>query len=84
MPKEVKRVEMKGTEDLRKIIADEINQLRMGTSNPSRGNAVANLLGKLIQSVKLDIEVHRYVSNDKRQVKSLNTPLINTAKQLNQ
>lgn len=81
---ETKKVEMKGTEDLRKIIADEINQLRMGTSNPSRGNAVANLLGKLIQSVKLDIEVHRYVTNDKRSVKSLNTPLINTAKQLNQ
>jgi len=56
---EIKKIKMEGTEDVRKVITDEINQIRLGTSNPSRGNAVANLLGKLLQSVKLDIEVHR-------------------------
>jgi len=82
---ESKKIKMDGTEDVRKVITDEINQIRLGKSNPSRGNAVANLLGKLLQSVKLDIEVHRYVSGgSKAKIKSLNTPLIDTEKRLAQ
>jgi len=72
--------QMKGTQDVRKVITEEVNALRTGKSIPARGNAIANLIGKLIQTVKLDIEVHRYVSSDKRQVKYLNTELLDSEK----
>lgn len=73
---------MKNMEEVRKVIAEEVNFLRIGSSTPARGNAIANLVGKLLQSVKLDIEVHRYVTSDKRVVKGLNTPLVDTEKEL--
>lgn len=62
--------------DVRKAITDEINEIRLGNSNPAKGNAIANLIGKLLQSVKLDIEVHRYVSKEKEEINILDTPLI--------
>ena len=71
-----KQISMNNTEDVRKVINEEVKALRDGLSNPARGNAVANLIGKLLQTVRLDIDVHRYVSNDKHAVKSLNTTLI--------
>lgn len=73
---------IENTENIREVLTDEINAIRLGKSNPARGNAVANLIGKMLQSVKLDIEVHRYVSSGKKDIKGLNTPLIDTAKRL--
>lgn len=53
-------MQIKNTENVRKVIADEIELVRKGDSNPARANAIANLIGKLLNSVKLDIEVHKY------------------------
>ncbi len=78
-----KNDELASMEDLRKCISEEISTLKKGESIPARANAIANLLGKLLQSVKLDIEVHRYVTSGKRDVKGLNTPLIDTERKLN-
>ena len=67
-------MQIKSTERVRKVIVEEIALLRKGESNPARANAISNLIGKLLNSVKLDIDVHRYVSKSK--VKNLSIPLI--------
>ena len=59
------------TKDIRQVITDEIGLLKDGNSNPARANAIGNLIGKLLYSVRLDIEVHRYV--EKSKVKDLST-----------
>jgi hypothetical protein len=79
----LERIDIQNTEDVRRVLTDEINELRTGNSNPARANAVANLTGKMLSSVKLDIDVHRYVTSGKHQkIKSLKTQLIDTEKQL--
>jgi len=72
----MKEKEIKSTQDIREVLADEINAIRSGKSTPARGNAIANITGKMLQSVKVDIEVHRYVSSGKREVKELTTNLV--------
>lgn len=68
-------MQIKNTKKIRGIIGEEIDLLRKGNSNPARANAIANLIGKLLNSVKLDIDVHRYVEKSKRE--DLTTPLDN-------
>ena len=75
-PETVDPIDMIDTPSIREVINDEVNAIRIGRSNPAKGNAIANLIGKLIQTVRLDIEVHRYVSTGKKSVKGLlNTSL---------
>ena len=78
----MQKKEIENTENIRQVLTDEINAIRQGKSNPARGNAVANLIGKMLQSVKLDIEVHRYVSA--KDVKTLSTQLVGPKKTLKQ
>lgn len=54
-------MQVKNTEDVRKLIIEEIDLIKKGESNPARANAISNLVGKLLISVKVDIEAHRYV-----------------------
>lgn len=68
-------LKVKNTNDIRKIITEEIGLLKDDNSNPARANAIANLIAKLLYSVKLDIEVHRYVERSK--TKDFSVPLIN-------
>lgn len=67
-------MEIENTESIRKILADEIELIRKGDSNPSRANAIANMVGKILASVKLDIEVHKYIA--KADALELTVPLI--------
>lgn len=53
---------VENTRDLRELLTDEIKLLREGKSNPGRSNAIANMVGKILSSVKLDLEVHKYVA----------------------
>jgi len=66
-------LKVKNTNDIRKIITEEIGLLKDDNSNPARANAIANLIAKLLYSVKLDIEVHRYVERSK--TKDFSIPL---------
>lgn len=46
-------------EDLKKVLADEIDKLREGKTTPKEANAVTQLAGKLISLVKLEIEYNK-------------------------
>lgn len=52
---------IQNTEDIRKILSEEILLIKAGKSTPSRANAISNLVAKILASAKLDIEFHRYV-----------------------
>jgi len=67
-------MQIKNTDNVRKVIVEEIDLIKKGESNPARANAIANLVGKLLNSVKLDIEVHKYVA--KATAVDLSIPLI--------
>jgi len=54
-------MQVKNTEDVRKLLIEEIDLIKKGESNPARANAISNLVGKLLISVKVDIEAHRYI-----------------------
>lgn len=47
---------LKTVTDLREILADEIKKLRAGETTPANVNAVTNASGKILSSVKLEIE----------------------------
>lgn len=43
-------------EALQKLLSDELAKLRAGESTPERGNAVANLAGKILATARLEME----------------------------
>ena len=47
---------------LRDTLFKEIDMLRSGESNPSKARAVASLANQILQSIKIEIELHRYVT----------------------
>ncbi len=47
---------------LRDALFDELDGLRLGTSNPARANAVAKLAGQVVDTVRMEIELQRYAS----------------------
>ncbi len=46
---------------LRDAIFDEIDGIRSGTSNPTRANAVAKLATGVVETVRMEIEVQKYL-----------------------
>lgn len=50
---------------LRDMLFEEIDSLRNNTSNPSKARAMASLASQILQSVKIEIEMHRYVTDNK-------------------
>lgn len=46
---------------LRDAIFDEIDAIRLGTSNPTRANAVAKLATGIVETVRMEIEVRRHL-----------------------
>ena len=65
---------IENTDQVRSVLIEEIDLIKKGESNPSRANAVANLVGKILSSVKLDIEVQRYIGEGK--AARMNTKLL--------
>ena len=43
--------------DLRDILADEIEKIRAGKTTPANVNAVTNATGKILQSIRIEIDV---------------------------
>lgn len=44
---------------LREILAEEITKLRNGETTPANVNAVTNATGKILSTVKLEMEYHK-------------------------
>ena len=44
---------------LRQILSEEIEKLRKGETTPATINAITNATGKILSSVKLEIEYHK-------------------------
>ena len=54
---------MKTIHDLRNVLADEISKLRNGDTTPAHVNAVTNATGKILSTVKLEIEYNKLIGN---------------------
>ncbi len=52
-------IELRTVSDMRKILAEEIRSLRKGETTAQNVNAVVNASGKLLSSVKLEMEYNR-------------------------
>jgi hypothetical protein len=52
---------IKNTEELREFLSNEMSRLGSGETTPASVNAMANLAGKMLQSVKLEIDYNRIV-----------------------
>ena len=45
--------------NLRTILAEEIEKLRDGSTTPANVNAITNATGKILSTVKLEMEYHK-------------------------
>lgn len=73
---------MKNMNDVRAMLADQIQALREKTSTPAEGNAIANLTGKILSTIKLEMEYAK-LTNTQPKVDFLQLPdkvTINPAK----
>lgn len=53
--------EIKSINDLRSILADEIKRLRNGESTPAAVNAITNATGKILATVRLELDYSKLV-----------------------
>lgn len=51
--------ELKTIDDLRSILSDEISKLQRGETSAANVNAITNASGKILSSVKLEIEYNK-------------------------
>lgn len=45
--------------EVREILADEIRRIRAGDASPANVNAVTNAVGKILSTVKLEMDYYR-------------------------
>ena len=50
---------LRTVEDLRAILADEIGKIREGKTTPANVNAITNASGKILSTIKLEIEYNK-------------------------
>ena len=65
---------LENVNDIRLILADEIKRLRAGDSSPATVNAVVNATGKMLTTVKLEMEYMKAIN------KLPNIPFMDPAK----
>lgn len=53
----------RNTVGLREALFEEWEALREGTSNPARARSIAMMANTILQSVQVEIEYHKYVSD---------------------
>jgi len=51
--------QIKTVNDLRKILAEEINNIRTGKTTAANVNAIVNATGKILTTVKMEIEYNK-------------------------
>ena len=49
----------KSLDDLRKILSEEIDKVRKGETSAANVNAVTNATGKILSSIKLEMEYYK-------------------------
>lgn len=69
-------------EELRNFMADELERLRNKDSTPASANAAANIAGKMMQSVKMELEYNKMVGATPNIgfLKGINKKLLETPK----
>lgn len=50
---------------LRDALFDELDNLRNGTSNPAKANAIAKLSDQVISTVKMELDVQKHIAKYK-------------------
>lgn len=60
-------------DEIRAVLSDEVERLRTGQSTAATANAVTNAVGKILSSVKLEMEYLR-LSGRKPDIALLNPP----------
>lgn len=66
---------IKTVNDLRVILAEEIDKIRAGTTTAANVNAVTNATGKILSTVKMEIEYNKLLG------KTPHIPFIDSAKE---
>jgi len=46
-------------DELRNVLSDEIRKIQTGQTNAANVNAISNATGKILSSIKLQMEYHR-------------------------
>ena len=52
-------MQTKSLDDLRKILSEEIDKVREGKTSAANVNAVTNATGKILSSIKLEMEYYK-------------------------
>ncbi len=52
-------MQTKSLDDLRTILSEEIDKVRTGQTSAANVNAVTNATGKILSSIKLEMEYHK-------------------------
>lgn len=52
------------TAGLRSALLDELDGIRSGTSNPSRANAVARVVGGVVETLRIELDVKKYLAGN--------------------
>jgi len=52
-------MQTKSLDDLRKILSEEIDKVRDGKTSAANVNAVTNATGKILSSIKLEMEYYK-------------------------
>jgi hypothetical protein len=52
-------MQTKSLNDLRTILSEEIDKVRTGTTSAANVNAVTNATGKILSSIKLEMEYYK-------------------------
>lgn len=71
-------MELNTINDMRSILADEIKRLRKGESTAANVNAVVNASGKILTTIKMEIEYNKLLG------KTPNIAFIESAKKAEQ
>lgn len=66
---------IKTVNDLRNILAEEIAKIRAGTTTAANVNAITNATGKILSTVKMEIEYNKLLS------RTPHIPFIDSAKE---
>jgi hypothetical protein len=69
-------MQTKSLDDLRKILSEEIDKVREGKTSAANVNAVTNATGKILSSIKLEMEYYKLLGKvpDIDFVKKLEAP----------
>lgn len=59
--------------ELRSLLIDQMESLRDGQTTPANVNAMANVSGKFLQSIKLELEAHKLLGQAPNAIQGLLT-----------